>query len=370
MKTSLVFFMVLFLFFSLSSCKKDKDTGYVSPYDVYVAGVESNGTKDAAKYWKNSTPVALTNGLQDAEAKAIILVGSDIYVAGTESNGTHSVLKLWKNGTPANWTDGTKDVEVTGMAVSGADIYISGHELDGKKHIAKYWKNGAAVTLSDGTHDAYAESIFVKGTDIYVAGYELLASAKGRDVAKYWKNGVATVVSEPAESAQAHTMAVVGADVLVAGTQFSDKYRVNYRQAWRNGSKWKLNEDSSESEYTSSFVDINSDVVLGYNTFLNAISGNEYELYSCEKAAFTGDGGGFSKPNLISYVYSVFSIAVVSMSKYTDGTFVTLKYCAGVEVLKGVDVATYWDPEAADPSRHLTDGKNKSAAYSIFVVKK
>lgn len=46
MKTSPIFFKVLFLFLFFSCCKKDKDPDYVTPCYVYAADVEYNDTKD------------------------------------------------------------------------------------------------------------------------------------------------------------------------------------------------------------------------------------------------------------------------------------------------------------------------------------
>ena len=97
-----------------------------------MAGVDYNGSIDVAKYWKNSIPVTLTDGREDAEAKSIAVSGTDVYVEGTEWNGksyqdafgyTHkkSLAKYWKNGQPVNLTDGTEDAEAKSIAVSAVE---------------------------------------------------------------------------------------------------------------------------------------------------------------------------------------------------------------------------------------------------------
>jgi len=188
----------------------------VSGTDVYVAGIGMTGNvynspqNHIAKYWKNGNAINLTDGTHFAEAWSIAVSGNDAYVAGMEWNGRSyqdangnpdqkSVAKYWKNSNPVTISDGTNDAWATSIAVSGTDVYVAGMEWDGKsyqdangyplkKSIAKYWKNGKAVNLTDGTEDAVARSIAVSGTDVYVAGMQ-------NGYATYWKNGVAVKLS-------------------------------------------------------------------------------------------------------------------------------------------------------------------------------
>lgn len=189
----------------------------VSGNDVYVAGIGITGNiynglqKYIAKYWKNSNAKNLTDGTNDAQAWSIDVSGNDAYVAGYEWNGKSyqdasgstykkSVAKYWKNSQPVILTDGTEDAYTESITVSGTDVYVAGTEWNGKsyqiqgsayiyrKSIAKYWKNGKAVILTDGTEDAEAKSIAISGTDVYVAG-----TMNG--YATYWKNGVAVKLS-------------------------------------------------------------------------------------------------------------------------------------------------------------------------------
>ena len=188
----------------------------VSGNDVYVAGIGITGNiytgpqKYIAKYWKNSQPVILTDGTNSAQTWSIAVAGNDAFVAGMEWNGRSyqdadgnpnkkSVAKYWKNSQPVILSDGTNDAWTTSIAVSGNDVYVAGMEWNGKsyqdangyllkKSIAKYWKNGNPVNLTDGTEDAVARSIAVSGTDVYVVGME-------NGYATYWKNGVAVKLS-------------------------------------------------------------------------------------------------------------------------------------------------------------------------------
>jgi len=189
----------------------------VSGSDVYVSGIGINGNTNngpqnyIAKYWKNDNAINLTNGTNGAEAWCIAVSGNDAYVAGMEWNGRSyqdasgniekkSVAKYWKNSQPVILTDGTEDAITTSIAVSGTDVFVAGTEWNGKtyqiqgstyiyrKSIAKYWKNGQAVNLTDGTEDAEAKCIAISGTDVYVAG-----TVNG--YATYWKNGVAVRLS-------------------------------------------------------------------------------------------------------------------------------------------------------------------------------
>jgi len=188
----------------------------VSGADVHVAGIgiTSNANYGSqnyiAKYWKNANAINLSDGTNDAQAWGIAVSGNDAYVAGMEWNGRSyqdangypnkkSVAKYWKNSQPVILSDGTNDAWTTSIAVSGNDVYVAGMEWNGKsyqdangyplkKSIAKYWKNGNPVNLTNGTEDAVARSIAVSGTDVYVVGME-------NGYATYWKNGVAVKLS-------------------------------------------------------------------------------------------------------------------------------------------------------------------------------
>jgi hypothetical protein len=39
--------------------------------DIYVGGLESNGTKKVASVWKNGTPIRLSDGKNNAEVKSV-----------------------------------------------------------------------------------------------------------------------------------------------------------------------------------------------------------------------------------------------------------------------------------------------------------
>ena len=177
----------------------------VSGNDVYVAGIGITGSiyngpqKYIAKYWKNSQPVILTDGTNGAQVWSIAISGTDAYVAGMDWNGKSyqdasgntykkSVAKYWKNSQPVILTDGTEDAFANSIAVSGTDVYVAGTEWNGRKSIAKYWKNGKAISLTDATEDAQAKSIAISGNDVYVAG-----TVNG--YATYWKNGIAVTLS-------------------------------------------------------------------------------------------------------------------------------------------------------------------------------
>ncbi|HEV7424604.1 MAG TPA: hypothetical protein VGO21_05490, partial [Candidatus Paceibacterota bacterium] len=97
----------------------------------------------------------------------------NVLVAGYESDGTHNVAKYWVDGQEIKLSDGTQDASANSIFVSKNDVYTAGSDNG-----AVYWKNNSEIRLSGNN----ASSIFVSGNDVYVAG------AHGTK-AVYWKNG-------------------------------------------------------------------------------------------------------------------------------------------------------------------------------------
>ena len=110
----------------------------------------------------------LADGLTRVEPNSIAVSGTDVYVAGSQWDGNlmhnangseyrNPTAKYWKNGSPVNLTDGSKWAEAKSIAVSGNDVYVAGFEGG----VAKYWKNGNPVILGDVSKYSEAYSIFL-----------------------------------------------------------------------------------------------------------------------------------------------------------------------------------------------------------------
>jgi hypothetical protein len=253
--------------------------------------VDSVGTSLSPKgtfagYWKNGSFIKLTNGTVNADGSAIVISGSDVYVAGFECNGQNAdsgsddpqkaVAKYWKNATPVALTDGSNVAKATAIAVDANNVYVVGYEELGPNHLkeARYWKNGRRVDLkidkhlTHGSDFSEANSIFVMGKDVYIAGTE-------SGLATYWKNGdpVKLVNREKYQRGQVEDMTistatsiiVSGKDVYVGGTQDTLASKNTIAKYWKNGVALSL---------THSPEDLKSDVLIG-------LSGKEaYLTYS------------------------------------------------------------------------------------------
>ena len=66
------------IMFSLTSCKKDFPPIFKGGHShgeptVLVAGFESNGTHNVAKYWVDGQEIKLSDGTRDASANAMVV---------------------------------------------------------------------------------------------------------------------------------------------------------------------------------------------------------------------------------------------------------------------------------------------------------
>jgi hypothetical protein len=191
----------------------------VSGTDVYVAGWEYKTTQidpthtyttPVAKYWKNDVPTELSDPLAFGIAQSIFLSGNDIYVAGNTCQENQppgcDMATYWKNGTPVVLTNQTPTA-ASSIFVSGADVYVAGNDLTGNgTAIADLWKDGTLTQLSGGGYTA-ANQVVVSGTDVYVAGAGI--NGQGQEVAGYWKNGVFVPVTDGTHFASGFAMTVV-----------------------------------------------------------------------------------------------------------------------------------------------------------------
>lgn len=135
---------------------------YVSGNDVYVAGrVDIADKQPIAQYWKNGSPVALTNGEREAYLYSIWVDGSDVYAAGNarDARGVDHAT-YWKNGIPTV-LDGT---EAYGITVVGGEVFVAGWEsISNEMTLAKYWRNDKVVAMPNtGYSFVGATSIFVE----------------------------------------------------------------------------------------------------------------------------------------------------------------------------------------------------------------
>lgn len=238
---------------------------------VYAAGLEANDAGlEIAKYWKDGRVNVLGAGTNGSRATSIAVSGTDVYVAGIEGNGTNDVAKYWKNGVAVDLTDGTQRGYATSVFVSGTDVYVAGGEQAPLSNtVAKYWKNGTPVVLPDSGQGALAQSIFVVGNDVYVAGWQGKVTQLDptntlhTQVAIYWKNGVPTELTDGRSLSVAYSIFVRGADIYVGGFGSQNLNDPAIATYWKNGVPVQLTNNAG-STVSSIFVS-DSDVYVSGN---------------------------------------------------------------------------------------------------------
>ncbi len=262
----------------LSACAGNGHPQPTPPPDVHVAGYQFNGTANVAMYWKNGTPVALTDGTKDAKAMAVVVSGGDVYIAGGWSSDTNvGVAGYWKNGVPMPVTDGARSAFAESIVVVGSDVYVAGYEQDGMgRNIPTYWKNGEAMPLAGPTSGSgEAGSIAVSGKDVFVAGwtYETVEVAPNNHnigpVAKVWKNGVESWLTDGiTKMSVAESLVVSGQDAYVVGYtapwgQGSFPYTACY---WKNGTAVPLTDGTFGAKAFSLALSAGTVYAAGFTT--------------------------------------------------------------------------------------------------------
>lgn len=250
---------------------------FVDGNDTYVVGWQWSLSGMAfAMYWKNGTPVLLSDGITPTYAKSIAVSKGNVYVAGFES-GNVVTARCWKNGLPLPLSSkGTQGTIAVSLFVSGNDVYVAGWVFNEKgQTVAAYWKNGDLVLLTDGASPSIAESVFVSGGDVYVAGTtnfdagqilptEIFSSGP-EGTATYWKNGAPVTLST---NGRARSVFVNGTDVYVSGSVYDTNIvgitpiGPTFEDAavyWKNGEMTKLVDDAASDAYSIS-VTKNGDV--------------------------------------------------------------------------------------------------------------
>ncbi len=252
-------------------------------YDVFVAGTEMNNEGfQVAKYWKNGTPIELSDGKSTISVSSITVSGNTIYVVGTEYNASDRIIKLWINGTESNITSGTRATAFD-IKIDGPDVYIAGYENKGSQDIATYWKNGIPTHLTDGSKPALLRSVAISGGNIYVAGYEYNES---KAVAKYWKNGIPVVLTDGQKSASSRDIAIEGSDVYVCGVESENA--IETAKFWKNGIETILGDKTNRSFTVAMAVKGSSTHITGMdngvgrywkNGVVTSFAANESEAY-------------------------------------------------------------------------------------------
>ncbi len=209
--------------FSSSSKYSGADDIFISGSNVYIAGWEGavNEKKETASYWKNGNKTVLTDGQYDAETSAIFVSGTDVYVAGRQRGiyraegitTTRWRARYWKNGSPVSLTDGPHDARIYGITVSDSKVYATGYEdtdiaFNSFSTLTDvcYWENGNKITLEQLPY-SNAYDIAVAGKNVYVTGVVYNVDTKNY-IACFWKNGIRIDLTDSKKNTEASAIAL------------------------------------------------------------------------------------------------------------------------------------------------------------------
>jgi len=225
MRFSCLINLSLFSIFLFVSCTKDSQSNQSwNSSDVYIVGQQNINFPTKATYWKNGSPVVLTDS--NLVPQSIAVSGSDIYIGGWD-RGAISVY--YKNNIRNVLSGMIFPNAILGLTVSDGNVYLTGVS-DSSANVA-YWKNGIPVTInwhlgtinkaySSGT--AIASAIAVSGTDVYAIGQiddTILNFGSVVPVATYWKNGEINLLGTSAVYALPTGIAVSGSNVYISGNK-------------------------------------------------------------------------------------------------------------------------------------------------------
>lgn len=323
-----------------TSCEKDPLTifkngnSHLGRPVVLVAGYESNGTNNVAKYWIDGHEVILSDGTNSAQANSIFVSDNDLYIAGSDNGAVY-----WKNNSEIRLSGS----DASSVFVSGNDVYVAGS--DGTHPV--YWKNGSAVLLERtnayGNYGSFGvNSIFVSDNDVYAAGYD------GPN-AVYWKNGAETYLTFATISetgyVHANSIYVSGNDVYIVGHQISAGTPFPQLWYWKNGIYASVNKVNSYGKGNSVFVSEGHVYLAGMQ---------ESDPTYVPTAAYWKDG------NVTLLQRS--EVSAFANSVFPSGNNV---YAAGYEDVDYLhSYAVYWKDGV---ETKLTDGTHLAYATSIYI---
>ena len=172
--------------------KKSIAPAPLSKSDVYAAGFQriwsiNPNQQNVATVWLNGVPTALTDGTYTAAGKSVVVDDDDVYVAGVEYDGSQYVAKLWVNGIANNLSNGVENASANSVFTNNGEVYVGGH--DGNN--GKIWQLGGPTqtfTPLETNSSVGISSIFIDGSDIYACGNEISGSGINTSH-RVWKNG-------------------------------------------------------------------------------------------------------------------------------------------------------------------------------------
>jgi hypothetical protein len=135
----------------------------LSGSNVFVCGYGDAPSNSFATLWQNGMATTLSvDQTEITQTGGLAVSGADVYVTGTVTYGNQPYTSAiyWKNGSPVFLTNGMSNAVANGIFADNVDVFVAGSVVNPTGvTTASYWKDNNSVALPDSTTTSVARSV-------------------------------------------------------------------------------------------------------------------------------------------------------------------------------------------------------------------